>query len=345
MLNGFILLILGVSGIFLVGRWWTGHGEKWLWAGNLPGEFTVETVAVSSDGVGVVGGYIKSLQTEATPKEQMRQRSAILWRLEEKGFKEVYEGAGWIRSVHNAGSDWFAVVSTLKKSGDGSNHRLIWSSDHAKTWKEIGKIPVRSISQILSVNALKVYVFGVNTLIVTEDGGKKWNLLPFPKVADGRGFTESIALARDGGLLAFGSGLMLMRQGTTTWESLLAEEYNVEAVSDPFLVALMNKKVQFFQRTEQGALKVSELPEDRYPVRIAVKAERIRIITHPRHPEKLGFFSGGLNRVLFKSNDGGKSWKKQGLKSIQKADISGAHSGIGVDIRKGVFSTKMVNVK
>ncbi len=175
--------------------------------------------------------------------------------------------------------------------------------------------------------------------------GGLWNLLPFPEVANNGSSTESIALARDGGLLAFGSGLMLMRPGASTWDRILAGAYKVEAVSDPFLAAVVDEKLQLFRRDGQGVLKISELPEDRLPVRIAAEDETIQIITHPRYPEKSGFFSGGLDRALLKSNDEGKSWTTQSLKSIQKADISGAHLGMGVDTRKAVYSTKSVNVK
>ena len=78
---------------------------------------------------------------------------------------------------------------------------------------------------------------------------------------------------------------------------------------------------------------------DRYPVKIAVNDKTVRILTHPRDPEKLGFFSGGLDRKMLTSDNGGRSWRQRGLKSIQKADISGASAGVGVDIRNRVFST------
>ena len=176
--------------------------------------------------------------------------------------------------------------------------------------------------------------------MVTEDGGKSWNRLPIPTVAARRGFAESIALAQDGGLIAFGSGLMLMRPGASIWGRVLTDEYSVEAVTDPFVAAVVNEKVQLFRRTEQGVSKVSELPGDRLPVRIATEGKTVRIITHPRNPEKLGFGRGGLNRILFRSDDAGGSRKSQGLKFIQKGDISGSRAGLGVDIRNSVFSSE-----
>jgi hypothetical protein len=51
-----------------------------------------------------------------------------------------------------------------------------------------------------------------------------------------------------------------------------------------------------------------------------------------RHGEK-------WNRVLLRSDDGGKSWTSRGLGSIPKADLRGAHLDLGVNvISRGIFS-------
>ncbi|MFQ5903419.1 MAG: hypothetical protein ACE5JO_06995, partial [Candidatus Binatia bacterium] len=302
--------------MFFIYRWSSTDAENWHRVGELPRGVNVERLAVSEDGVGVIGGYVETLPRGANLNERMLRRKAVVWRLQGQHLEKVYEGPGWVQSIDHAGPDWFAVVGTLKVTGTGSNYRLIGSSDAAKTWNEIGKIAARSITQILPLTSSVVYVFGASTLMVTKDGGKSWTPLPFPGVAKGRGFAESIAPAQEGGLLAFGIGLMLMRPGTAMWETILTEQYRVEAVTDPFVAAVAGGEVQVFRRTPEGFSVVSELPEDRHPVRIATEWEIIRIITHPRHPEKLGFFMGGLDRVLFRSDDGGRSWKSQGLKAI-----------------------------
>ena len=215
---------------------------------------------------------------------------------------------------------------------------MLGSLDGARTWQDRGNIPAKSAVQVLVANASTIYVFGADTLLATTDGGQNWHTLPMPAAATSREFTEAIALGQDGSLLAFGSGLMHLSPGTTTWEWVLPGQYTVEAVSDPYVAAVIDQKLQLLRRTAQSAAEIGELPYDRQPVRIAFGGETIRILTTPRDPESHGFFGGGLNRVLLRSDDGGKSWTSQGLGSIQKADLRGAHFGLGVDvIDHGVF--------
>lgn len=337
-LIAFVLLAGSGAALLFLGRW-SRRAEKWNWTANLPENFSVETVTIGDGGVGVIGGYFEDRSQEKTLEERMRGRTAVVWRVEGKSLEKVYEGMGRVSSLDCFGSNWFGVASTLKVGGSGSDYRLIRSLDQAKSWQDAGVIPAISIVQILAKSSSVIVVFGANTLLATEDGGKNWTRLPMPRAAESREFTQSIALAQDGGLLAFGTGLMRLSSGATTWEWILPDTYTVEAVSDPFVASVIAQEVQLLRRTQQGISKVSNLPADRLPVRIAAEGRTIRILTHPRDPEKLGFFEKGLNRTVLRSLDDGKSWTSQGLRSIQQADLRGAYAGLGIDIiNNGIYS-------
>lgn len=332
--------VLGVAMLFL-GSCWTSHKERWNRLTDLPQGFTVENVALSDDGVGAIGGYFENGSDAGTVEEQIGGQVAAIWRVEGTRVEKVYQSRGWIRTLNGSGPNWCAVASTLKPTGSGSRYRLLRSLDRARTWQDAGNIPAKSIIQVMVASASTIYVFGAaDTLLATTDGGQNWNTVPMPVAATSREFTEAIARAQDGSLLAYGSGLMRLAAGTKTWDWVLSGQYTVEAVSDPYVAAVIDQKVQLLRRTAQSAVEIGELPHDRHPVRIAFDGETIRILTVPRDPDRQGFFGGGMNRVLLRSDDGGKSWTSQGLSSIQKADLRGAHLGLGVDIIDlGVFAS------
>jgi len=81
-----------------------------------------------------------------------------------------------------------------------------------------------------------------------------------------------------------------MSPGATTWQRIVTEEYQVEAVTDPFVVAVLNGRVQVFRLTQEGVAPVGELPSYRFPVKIATQGTTVRVLTHPRDPGELGFF-------------------------------------------------------
>ena len=191
----FLLLALG-SAVLLFGRWWSRRGESWNWVGNLPKGFTVRCVAASDAGVGVIGGYIETLPAEAPLKRRMLGRTALVWRLEEKRLEKVYEGSGWIQSIHHTGSNWSAVAATLKSVGVGSDYRLITSSDRARRWEEVGQIPARSITQIVSASSSVVYVFGADTLTERLNYEKEVLAVSLRRGRAGRTFPRSAARAR-----------------------------------------------------------------------------------------------------------------------------------------------------
>ena len=327
------------AGMLFFGSCGSRHGEKWRHIADLPQGFTEDYVAVSDDGVGAIGGHFDTHTDAATAEEQVAGQTAAIWRVEGTRVEKVYESRGWIQALNGSGPNWCAIASTLKPTGSGSRYRLLRSLDQARTWQDAGNIPAKSLVQVLVANASTIYVFGADTLLATTDGGQSWNKLPMPPAATSRGFTEAIALGQDGSLLAFGSGLMRLSLGTTTWDWVLSGQYTVEAVSDPYVAAVVGQKVQLLRRKALSAVEIGELPHDRQPVRIAFGGETVRIFTTPRDPESQGFFGGGMNRVLLRSDDGGKSWISQSLGSIQKADLRGARFGLGVDvIDHGVFS-------
>lgn len=287
----------------------------------------------------MIGGYSGGDSTEASLMDTLAHRRSILWRLEEKSLEKVYESDGWAHAVHHADGHWFAVVAAKTASGTGSDYRLITSYDRGRTWNTVGKIPAISISQILAVNSTLIYVFGANTFLETEDSGKSWNMLSYPEVTEGKGFKGCISKDKDGKIYAFSAGLMELQPETKSWKSILPGYKDVEAVSDTYFTAVVNKKLKLFRKKHQDVTEISELPYKRLPVKITDEDKTVRILTHPRAPEELGFFKGGLDRKLLRSDNGGRSWKTIGLRSIQIADISGANAGVGVDIKKRVFTT------
>lgn len=333
--------MVGVAAaVLFLGSCWTRHEEQWRHVADLPPGFTVDSVAVSDDGVGAIGGYFENGSDAGTVEEQISGQVAAIWRVEGSRVEKVYQSAGWIRTLNGLGPNWCAVASALKPTGSGSRYRLLRSLDQARTWQDAGNIPAKSIVQVLVASASTIYVFGAaDTLLATTDGGRNWSAMPMPAAATSREFTEAIALAQDGSLLAFGSGLMRLSPGTRTWDWVLSGRYTVEAVSDPYVAAVIDQKVQLLRRTAQSAAAIGELPHDRHPERIAFGGESVRILTTPRDPESQGFFGGGMNRVLLRSEDGGKSWTSQSLGSIQKADLRGTRLGLGADaISQGIFA-------
>jgi hypothetical protein len=336
-----VAILLGGLGaaVLFFGSCGTRHGEKWNHIADLPQGFTVDSVAVSDDGVGAIGGYFENAPDAGTVEEQISGQVAAIWRVEGTRVEKVYQSKGWIRTLNGSGPNWCVVAAALKPTGSGSRYRLLRSLDQARTWQDAGNIPAKSIVQVLVAGASTIYVFGADTLLATTDGGQNWNPLPMPPSATSRGFTEAIALAQDGSLLAFGFGLMRLSPGTKTWDWVLSGQYTVEAVSDPYVAAVIGQKGQLLRRTAQSAAEIGELPYDRHPERIAFGGDTIRILTTPRDPESHGFFGGGLNRVVLRSDDGGKSWTSKGLGFIQKADLRGAHLCLGFDIlNQGVFA-------
>jgi hypothetical protein len=337
-----VVILLGGVGaaVLFLGSCWSGHGEKWNHIADLPSGSSVRAVAVSDDGVGAIGGYFENGSAAGTAEEQVADEVAAIWRVEGKRVEKVYQSRGWIQALNGSGPNWCAVASALKPTGSGSRYRLLRSPDQARTWQDAGNIPAKSIVQVLVASASTIYVFGAaDTLLATTDGGQNWNPLPMPAAATSREFTAAIALGQDGSLLAFGSGLMRLSPGTKTWDYVLPGQYTVEAVSDPYVAAVIDQKLQLLRRTAQSAAEIGELPYDREPERIAYGGDTIRIFTTPRDPASQGFFGGGMNRVLLRSDDGGKSWTSQGLGSIQKADLRGTHLGLGADaLSQGVFS-------
>ena len=339
MIKTIVFVVIAAVFLCFAGKYMFSSKENWKHAADLPEKFNVDCVAVNNDGLGIIGGHLDTLPSQTSLRERMSNRKAILWRLEGEILEKTYEAKGYIVAIQYADSHWFVIAGTLKASGSGTDYRLVVSSDNARSWNEEGEIPALSIVQTVPISTSLIYIFGAKTFMGTEDGGKSWNTLPYPYVAEGRGFKDSIGASYEGSLLAFDAGLAEMKHGSLTWNSILPEQYQVEAVNDPFLTAVINEKLYLFKREGLEVKEISNLPYDKFPFKIAVDDNTVRILTQPRSPEKLGFFSGGLNRVLLRSDNGGKSWKNQKLGSIQKADISGANAGIGVDIRRRVFST------
>jgi hypothetical protein len=335
-----LILACGVGAAMLFfGSCGTRRGEKWRHVADLPQGFTEEYVAISDDGVGAIGGHFDTHPDAATAEEQVAGQTAAIWRVEGTRVEKVFESPGWLRALNGSGPNWCAVASALHPTSSGTRYRVLRSLDGARTWQDLENIPAKSAVQVLVANASTIYVFGADTLLATTDGGQNWHTLPMPVAAMSREFTEAIALGQDGSLLAFGSGLMRLSPGTKTWDWVLSGQYTVEAVSDQYVAAVVGQKVQLLRMTAQSAAEISELPHDRQPVRIAFGGATIRILTVPRDPETLGFFGGGLNRAALRSDDGGKSWTSQSLGYIQKADLRGAHLGLGVDVMDhGVFA-------
>lgn len=328
------LLLAGTCGCSKSG------GEDWRKMGELPGFFNVETVGVDRNGLGIIGGYVDRAGTETPVEQRMMRRAAVVWRLENRHLEKVYAGDGWISSVDGEGDRWLAVAGALSGSGPGAINRLLASSDRARTWVDAGQVPLRGTVRVYSRSSARIYLANANSLQLSTDQGRSWSALPFPKVAERWGFQDWLALNEDGSLLAFGDGLMAMKPGASTWDTILGADYQVEAVCAPFVAAVVAGKALLFRMAPGGVVKIGELPAERLPKRIAAEGGVIRILTHPRNPEKLGFFGGGLNRELVRSADGGKSWRPQDLGSVQKADIAGSQSGLGVDVKNRVFGAR-----
>lgn len=153
-------------------------------------------------------------------------------------------------------------------------------------------------------------------------------------------YVGSAAIADNGDLLAFGEGLMRMSFEEASWQRILPAQYKVDAVGEPFLIAEVDGRVQLLRLTQQGVSVIGEFPEDRYPMRIVANEETIRVLTRLRDPSAAGLFFGGLGRALFRSEDGGSSWKATRLGAVQIADIAGERAGIGITIRNRVFLSK-----
>jgi len=331
MIKTIVFLFIAAIFLYFAGNNMFRTKESWRHVADLPENFNEDCVSVNNDGLGIIGGNLDTFL--------LSKQKAILWRLEGEVLEKTYEAKGYIVAIQHADSHWFVIAGTLKAPGPGTDYRLLVSSDNASTWNEAGGIPAISIVQIVPINPSLIYVFGTETFMVTEDGGKSWSTLQYPGVAEGRGFKDSIVPSHEGTLLAFDAGLEEMEHGSDTWKIILDKKYHIEAINDPFFTAVVNEKLYLFKRDGLEVKEISNLPYDRFPFRISVNDNTVRILTQPRSPEKLGFFSGGLGRVLLRSDNRGRSWKNQKLGSIQKADISGANIGIGVDIRRRIFST------
>jgi photosystem II stability/assembly factor-like uncharacterized protein len=299
-------------------------GEKnWSKKGVLPEGALPKAVAVSPEGYGLVAAYTEPAVDDL--HEQLRGRKALLLRATSTGSETVYDGSGWIQALDGNGAVWFAVAATLKASGEGSDYRLLRSTDGGKSWQGRGPILATSVAQVLAIDEQRAWVLGSGYLGVTTDGGHSWTPVAFdgdrdPTVERLRRVGEDVALLGDGVLAT-------SRELTHAWTRESFPGARVHDFDGRYVVVSKEGQVGVGLR-EGGATRwLGGLPEGHTPLRITSAGPVVRVLSRAAEASK------GVDLTLYRSEDGGESWSAVPLNGLRaEADIAGGF-GLGLTYR------------
>jgi len=298
--------------------------RNWNKKGALPKGALPRIVAVDAGGVGIVSAYTEP--SGGDPAAQLRGRRAQLVRVTGAGTETAYEGPGWILAVDGVGAIWFAVIATLRSSGEGSDYRLLRSTDGGKRWTLQGALPAPSVAQVLAVNERQAWVLGAGTLSATNDGGQTWSAVHAP----GSRNPTLERLRRAGNAVALlGRGEVLRSPNAGAgWFPLAVSGAQAEDFDGTHLAVTTSEGRAGIGRVENDRITwLTGLPEGRRPMRIASSGSTVRVLTRAEDP------SQGADLALYRSEDGGQSWSAVSLEGLRaEADIAGEY-GLGVSLR------------
>ncbi len=299
-------------------------GEKnWSKKGALPEGALPKAVALSPEGYGLIAAYTEPAAD--SPSEQMRGRKALLLRVTSAGAETVYDGGGWVQALDGNGQVWFAVAATLKASGQGSDYRLLRSTDGGKSWQGRGPILATSVAQVVAIDEQRAWVLGAGYLGVTTDGGQSWTPVTFD--GDRNPTTERLRrVGEDVALL--GHGVLAVTQDLTqAWTREELPGAQVHDFDGRYVVVSKEGRVGVGVRDGSKTTWLGGLPEGRVPLRIASAGQVVRVLSRAADASK------GADLVLYRSEDGGQEWDAVPLKDLRaEADIA-ADFGLGLTLR------------
>lgn len=326
------ILWFGAAAVLVFGGTWMfflkwGAKEHWTLIGELSGKPEIKAVVASPQGYGVIGCTLEPADGELVAR--MRARRAQIIRATADGLKVVYEGAGWPVAIDAVGKVWFAIGGVLKEAGEGSDYRLLRSTDAARTWEERGPIPAGSITQVLAVSDEEAWIRGAKTLARTTDGGATWKRVSLQ--GERQLFRER--WRRDGGGVAMiGDGIASTRDGGETWHYEPTPSTSVYDLDGQYVLAARDERPLIGRRAEQTEPTwFATLPLNREPLRLTVSGDTFRVLTRRADP------SHGAGIKLHRSTNGGASWSQQSLGLRPTVDIAGAEFGLGVDLFRRVY--------
>lgn len=262
-----------------------------------------------------------------TLSDRLRARRAQLNRVTARGIERVYEGPGWIQALDCHGALCVAVGATLKPVGSGSDYHLLVSTDGGRKWNLRGPVAAPSAAQVLVSSADEVWVLGAYFLARTADCGTTWTEVAL----EGERHAQGERLRRvERGVAVLGKGLRHTHDGGATWGRETSGNARLVDVDGAHVLAVESGQARLGERRGGEVRWLAPLPSGREPLRLASAGSVLRVLT--RHAEP----SRGVEPAVHLSDDGGRSWSTQKLEVGPHVDVAGPY-GLGMDLRGRVF--------
>jgi hypothetical protein len=248
-------------------------------------------------------------------------RGAIV-RSDAAGVRKVLDADGTgVLSLCRGGTRLFALLKRPPSPDDMGESRLVVSDDGGGSWRDRGRIPIKSGLAIAAPNADEVFVLGITELVRSGDDGASWSQLSVP----GNDLMDARIAVVNNHLAILGSGVDVTGDGGRTWNHTDLKASRVHAADGWSVLATIDGKVKLGHMPAGGPDWVATFKEPITPYRLIIDDKHIRFLATER---------GGAV-TMFESTDGSASWKRTTLPSLPEEGAAelGPHGWFAVDAK------------
>jgi len=265
---------------------------------DLPSTFrTLYTLALD-DTTALLGG----VDEPRGPDAVSAFRAAIV-RSDAAGVRQVLDADGTgVLSLCRGGTRLFALLKRPPTPDDMGESRLLTSDDSGGSWRDRGRIPIKSGLAVAAPDADEVFVLGIAELVRSGDHGASWSHLSVP----GNDLMDVRIAVANQHLTILGSAIDATGDGGRTWSHTDIQASRVHAVDGWGVLASIDGKVKLGHMQAGGPAWGTTFSDPVMPYRLVIDDQHVRFLATER----------GGTVVLFESTDGGASWKRTTLPSL-----------------------------
>lgn len=274
--------------------------SKWDTAASLPRELKPEAVLALGPADALVGGGLP-----ASPDLGSFATSAAIYRVSGSSWEAVYSRPnGAVYAFADDGRELWALLREQTATEARAGIALLASSDRGRTWRLVGPVPEHAWR--LAAGASGLWVYGVDTLLRSTDGGTTWTRLAVPAGHDS--YQQRLVVLEDGTTFLAGDGVSVFDPATGAVSRRMDASVKLLAADGRLVVTRSADGRNRVGRLNGAADAVeewlAELPAKWTPFDLAVTGQQAWVLALK---EANPMPTGGI--ALAVSADGGRTFK------------------------------------